>query len=66
MELKQTGCGVKIALAAIFAVLVVGYEVFVAIHLITAGHFPGALDFRDVGDCCLGAVPPAGGGCYLL
>lgn len=40
MELKQTGYGVKIALAAIFAVLVVGYEVFVAIHLITAGHFP--------------------------
>ena len=38
MELKRSGYGPKIALASAFAVLVVGYEAFVAAYLITAGH----------------------------
>jgi len=39
VELKRTGYGVKIALAAAFAVLVIGYGLFVAIYLIAMGHF---------------------------
>ncbi len=39
MELKRSGYGPKIALAFAFAVLVAGYEAFVAAHLITAGSF---------------------------
>ncbi|HKW23618.1 MAG TPA: hypothetical protein VJO13_19715, partial [Ktedonobacterales bacterium] len=39
MRLKRTGYGVKIVLAAALAVLVTGYGLFVAIYLITRGHF---------------------------
>jgi len=39
VRLLRTGYGIKIALAAAFAVLVMGYGLFVAIYLITRGHF---------------------------
>lgn len=39
MSLQRTGYGPKIALAAALALLVVAYDVFVAVHLTTAGHF---------------------------
>jgi hypothetical protein len=40
MELHPSGYGAKIALATTFAALLVVYDVFVAVHLITAGQFP--------------------------
>ncbi|HKT37896.1 MAG TPA: hypothetical protein VJR48_05955 [Ktedonobacterales bacterium] len=49
MRLQQTGYGVKIALAAAFAVLVVVYDAFVVVHLITAGHFPAFLSPETLG-----------------
>ncbi len=36
---SRTGYGVKIALATAFAVLVMGYGLFVAVYLIATGHF---------------------------
>ncbi|HEU4785172.1 MAG TPA: hypothetical protein VFS83_17675 [Ktedonobacterales bacterium] len=39
MRLLRTGYGIKIALATAFAVLVMGYGLFVAIYLIIRGHF---------------------------
>lgn len=48
MRLQRTGYGIKIALAAAFAVLVMGYGLFVAIYLITRGHFAPFWSFETL------------------
>lgn len=48
MRLRRTGYGIKIALATAFAVLVMGYGLFVAIYLTTRGHFAPFWSFETL------------------
>ena len=43
MELKRMGLGMQVVSATLLAALLVGYEVFVVVHLVTAGDLSGIL-----------------------